>query len=159
MPIKCKQKCDFKWHKSINKLPGYHTCSHFSYISWICLGLVLSPRSGIELGGTKIFIGGPCYDPNDQIVCRFNNTLETTAVYVSPEIAYCVTPPLYVVGLIQVELSLDGGTTFKYTGTFRSSELFLDILFRYRLFSHSLYTILGMQFFSSFINFQINVSV
>ena len=110
----------------------------FSYISWICLGLVLSPRSGIELGGTKIFIGGPCYDPNDQIVCRFNNTLETTAVYVSPEIAYCVTPPLYVVGLIQVELSLDGGTTFKYTGTFRSSELILDILFRYRLFSHSL---------------------
>jgi hypothetical protein len=84
---------------------------------------VLSPRSGIELGGTKMFIGGPCYKPDDQIVCRFNKTIDADAVYVSPELAYCITPPLYVVGLIQVELSLDGGVTFNYTGTFRSSEL------------------------------------
>jgi hypothetical protein len=89
-----------------------------------CVDLELSPRSGIELGGTKVFIGGPCYTPNNGTVCRFNKALETTAVYISPELAYCVTPPLYaVVGLIQVELSLDGGKTFNYTGTFRSSEL------------------------------------
>ncbi|CAB4037531.1 sushi domain-containing 2-like, partial [Paramuricea clavata] len=83
-------------------------------------GLVLSPRSGIELGGTEIFIGGPCYKPDDQIVCRFNKTIEADAVYVSAELAYCITPPLYVVGRISVELSLDGGATFNYTGTFRS---------------------------------------
>ncbi|CAB3982811.1 Hypothetical predicted protein [Paramuricea clavata] len=70
-----------------------------------------------------MFIGGPCYKPNDQIVCRFNKTIEVAAVYVSPELAYCITPPLYVVGLIQVELSLDGGATFNYTGTFRSIPL------------------------------------
>ena len=70
-----------------------------------------------------MFIGGPCYNPNNQIVCRFNKTIEADAVYVSPELAYCITPPLYVVGRIQVELSLDGGASFNYTGTFRSSEL------------------------------------
>ena len=70
-----------------------------------------------------MFIGGPCYDRENRIVCRFNKTLVTTGVYVSPEIAYCVTPPLYIVGLIQVELSLDGGKTYNYTGTFRSSKL------------------------------------
>ena len=87
------------------------------------IGLVLSPRSGIELGGTEIFIAGPCYTPDNQIVCRFNKTIEAVAVYVSPELAYCVTPPLYVVGRIPVELSLDGGATFNFNGTFRSSEL------------------------------------
>ena len=85
-----------------------------------CVGLSLSPRSGIELGGTKVFIGGPCYSPDYETVCRFNNTHEIAAVYVSPEIVYCVTPPLYVVGRIPVELSLDGGTTFNFSSTFRS---------------------------------------
>ena len=75
-----------------------------------------------------MFIGGPCYSPDNGTVCRFNKTLETTAVYINPELAYCVTPPLYVVGLIQVELSLDGGKTYNYTGTFRSSELKLNLI-------------------------------
>ena len=84
---------------------------------------MLSPKSGIVLGGTEIFIGGPCYKPDNQIVCRFNKIIEAAAVYVSPELAYCITPPLYVVGRIPFELSLDGGVTFNFTGTFRSSEL------------------------------------
>ena len=84
---------------------------------------MLSPRSGTELGGTKVFIGGPCYSPDNQAVCRFNKTLETAAVYVSPELSYCVTPPLYIAGRIHVDLSLDGGATYNFTGTFRSSEL------------------------------------
>ena len=102
-----------------------------------CLGLVLSPRSGIELGGTKVFIGGPCYSLNDEIVCRFNKTVESAAVYVSTELAYCVTPPLYFVGRIQVELSLDGGKTFNFTGTFRSSELELHIILHEKCSCHS----------------------
>lgn len=84
---------------------------------------MLSPRSGIELGGTKVFVGGPCYDPDDQIICRFKKTLKTTAAFVSKEQAYCITPPLFAVGRIPVELSLDGGATFNFTGTFRSSKL------------------------------------
>ena len=97
---------------------------------WITLfyfdiALTLSPRSGIELGGTKVFIGGPCYKPENQIVCRFNKTefLDTSGVYVSLELAYCITPPLYFAGRIQVDLSLDGGEIFNFSGTFRSSEL------------------------------------
>ena len=70
-----------------------------------------------------MFIGGPCYDPENQIVCRFNKTTEISGVYVSPELAYCITPPLYFAGRIQVELSMDAGETFNFTGTFRSSEL------------------------------------
>ncbi|XP_028416696.1 uncharacterized protein LOC114540886 [Dendronephthya gigantea] len=82
--------------------------------------LVLSPRSGIELGGTVVYIGGPCYNSTNDIVCRFNKNLESAAELISPEQAYCVTPPLNVTGLMPLELSLDGGTTYNYTGTFRS---------------------------------------
>lgn len=85
----------------------------------------LSPRSGIELGGTKVTIGGPCYDPEDQVVCRFNRSLKVAGVIVSPELGYCITPPLYFVGRIPLEVSLDGGTTFNFTGIFRSSKLIL----------------------------------
>ena len=95
----------------------------------VCTGLVLSPRSGIELGGTKIFIGGPCYVPKNKIVCRFNNTIQTSGVYLNPQLAYCITPPLYFAGLIQVELSLDGGVAFDFTGTFRSSKFKLYFKF------------------------------
>ena len=84
--------------------------------------MTLSPRSGIELGGTKVFIGGPCYDPENQIVCRFKKTLNTSGVHVSPELAYCITPPLYSAGLVQVDVSLDDGKTYNFTGTFRSSK-------------------------------------
>ena len=93
-----------------------------------CVGLSLSPRSGIELGGTKVFIGGPCYSPDNEIVCRFNKTHETTAVFVSTEVVYCITPPLYVAGRISVELSLDGGSTFNFSSTFRSSECELYVI-------------------------------
>ena len=83
--------------------------------------MVFSPRSGSELGGTEVFIGGPCFKPGNIIVCRFNKTLETAGQYVRQELAVCVTPSFYVSGLILVELSLDGGATYNFTGTFRSS--------------------------------------
>ncbi|XP_028415613.1 sushi domain-containing protein 2-like [Dendronephthya gigantea] len=82
--------------------------------------LVLSPRSGIELGGTVVYIGGPCYNSSNDVVCRFNKNIESAAELISPEQAYCVTPPLNVTGLMPLELSLDGGITYNYTGTFRS---------------------------------------
>ncbi|XP_028415602.1 sushi domain-containing protein 2-like isoform X2 [Dendronephthya gigantea] len=85
--------------------------------------LELSPRSGIELGGTVVYIAGPCYDAYNDIVCRFNNDSESAAELIGPEQAYCVTPPLNSTGLIPVELSLDGGVTFNFTGTFRSIPL------------------------------------
>ena len=69
-----------------------------------------------------MFIGGPCYKPTNEIVCRFNKTLDTSGVYVSPELAYCITPPFYAAGRIQVDLSLDDGETYNFTGTFRSGE-------------------------------------
>ena len=87
-----------------------------------CVDLVLSPGSGTELGGTKLFIAGPCFTSENGTVCRFNNDHVTPAVYVSPEVVYCITPPLYRAGLIRVELSLDDGATFNFTGIFRSSE-------------------------------------
>ena len=69
-----------------------------------------------------MFIGGPCYDHSHDIVCRFNRTLKTTGVIVSPVLAYCITPTLYIVGRIPIDVSLDGGITFNFTGIFRSSE-------------------------------------
>ena len=75
-----------------------------------------------------MYIGGPCYNPEDQIVCRFNKTLATNGSFISQEQAYCITPGLYVAGRIPVELSLDGGLTYNFTGTFRSSRLTIDFL-------------------------------
>ena len=83
---------------------------------------MLSPRSGIELGGTKVFINGPCFSPNDAIICRFNRTILTTGCYISKYEAFCVTPALYIVGLLPLEVSLNNGSTFNFTGIFRSSK-------------------------------------
>ena len=95
-----------------------------SFIFYVTLPgkLQLSPRSGIELGGTEVYIGGPCYSPSDTIICRFNRTIQTPGAYVNPEQAVCITPPLYVLGRIPIELSLDNGVTFNFSGIFTSSK-------------------------------------
>ncbi|XP_046863081.1 protein mesh-like isoform X2 [Xenia sp. Carnegie-2017] len=85
--------------------------------------LVISPRSGIELGGTEVYVGGPCYKPGYTIICRFMGKLTSKAKYISPEQTSCITPPLYVSGRILFELSLDGGATYNFNGSFRSIPL------------------------------------
>lgn len=87
--------------------------------------LTLSPRSGIELGGNKVFINGPCYNPEHNIVCRFNRVSETRCVYITSILVYCITPLLRTHGQIVIELSLDGGSTYNYNGVYRSSKFIL----------------------------------
>lgn len=86
---------------------------------------MISPRSGIELGGTEVYVGGPCYKPGYTIICRFMGNLTSKAKYISSEQASCITPPLYVSGRILFELSLDGGVTYNFNGSFRSSKCLL----------------------------------
>ena len=83
---------------------------------------MLSPRSSTELGGTKVFINGPCFNPDDAIICRFNRTIQTTGIYISKYEALCVTPALYIASRLPLELSLNNGRTFNFTGMFRSSK-------------------------------------
>ena len=99
------------------------TTFSFFYSLLLFVGiLTLSPRSGIELGGNKVFISGPCYSSEQDIVCRFNHVTETRCVYISLLLAYCITPILRTHGQIVIELSLDGGLTYNYTGIYRSSK-------------------------------------
>ena len=70
-----------------------------------------------------VYIGGPCYNPTNDIVCRFNKNMESAAELISPEQAYCISPPLNVTGIMPFELSLDGGATYNYSGIFRSSKV------------------------------------
>ena len=83
---------------------------------------MLSPRSGTELGGTKVFINGPCFNPDDAIICRFNRTTLTIGSYISKYEALCVTPALYIASRLPLELSLNNGSTFNFNGMFRSSK-------------------------------------
>lgn len=79
-------------------------------------GVDLYPAIDTMLGGNKIFIQGPCYDIiTSNVVCKFENTLSGGTVESSLR-AFCVSPTLFTAGDVAVHVSLDGGTTFPYTG-------------------------------------------
>ena len=82
--------------------------------------LVLSPRSGIMLGGDNILITGPSYKPSQHIVCDFPGGQPSNGSYMNDTRAYCTVPMLMVTGRLSIELSINGGKYFEFQGTFTS---------------------------------------
>ena len=78
---------------------------------------MVSPRSGIMLGGDNIFISGPCYKPSDRIICEFPGEKVSNGSYISNIRASCTVPMLYVTGRLSVKMSVNGGKSFNYQGT------------------------------------------
>ncbi|XP_070554202.1 uncharacterized protein [Ptychodera flava] len=77
--------------------------------------LIVYPFTGSMLGGEKIFVGGPCFSPSDDIIAKFGDQ-ESTCTYESDLQATCITPPFYEVGRVPIEISLDGGATYRFQG-------------------------------------------
>ncbi|XP_078360277.1 sushi domain-containing protein 2-like isoform X2 [Oculina patagonica] len=78
--------------------------------------LVVSPRSGIMLGGDNIFIAGPCYTPSDLIICEFSGGKVSNGSYISNIRASCTVPMLFVTGRLSIKMSVNGGKSFDFQG-------------------------------------------
>ncbi|XP_047508314.1 protein mesh isoform X3 [Pieris napi] len=80
------------------------------------LPLMFAPESGNMLGGTIVNITGPCFNPNDQITCRFDTESVRGAV-VDVNRAICVQPMFYHNGYARFEISINN-EPFKWKGKF-----------------------------------------
>ena len=85
--------------------------------------LVVSPRTGIMLGGDNLFISGPCYKPWDVIVCEFAGGKRSNGSYISNIRASCTVPMLYVTGRLPLKMSVNGGTSFDFQGLFTIGKI------------------------------------
>ncbi|XP_077869987.1 sushi domain-containing protein 2-like [Saccoglossus kowalevskii] len=85
--------------------------------------LAVYPLSGSMLGGEHINIAGVCFNDSTtlpQIKCKFGNT-ETIGNIESihdPVKVSCITPIFYEIGRLHIQVSIDDGTTYPYSGIF-----------------------------------------
>lgn len=80
------------------------------------LPLVFAPESGNMLGGTIVNITGPCFEPNEKIVCRFD-TEDVVGVFVDRNRAICVQPFVMAEGYIRFEVAV-GDNKFNWKGKY-----------------------------------------
>ena len=92
---------------------------NFPYFSG---SLVVSPRSGIMLGGDNIFIAGPCYTPSDSIICEFPGGKISNGSYISNIRASCTVPMLNITGKLSIKMSVNGGKSFDFQGSFTTGK-------------------------------------
>lgn len=92
--------------------------SHFQYTlaDAAYLPLVFAPESGNMLGGTVINITGPCFDPNERILCAFD-TESVVGYVVDRNRAICVQPFLMAQGYIRFQISI-GTERYKWRGLY-----------------------------------------
>ena len=81
--------------------------------------LALSPSHGNILGGETISVAGPCFDPNTQIQCEFDD-VRRSAIYISQQEVLCIVPQLRRSGRMNFRLLVDGAVVGQ--GQFTSSE-------------------------------------
>ncbi|XP_013384884.2 uncharacterized protein LOC106154891 [Lingula anatina] len=80
--------------------------------------LMISPVRGNILGGEEILLSGPCIDCEvHDIICKFGD-VTVEGKYHNDRTAKCITPPLFVMGRADVQLSINGGTNFTHKGFF-----------------------------------------
>ncbi|CAH1121477.1 unnamed protein product [Ceutorhynchus assimilis] len=81
------------------------------------LPLMFAPESGNMLGGTVVNITGPCFNPTDQILCKFDVANVVYGTVVSRNRAICVQPLLMVEGYVRFEIAIGPGT-YKWKGRY-----------------------------------------
>ena len=87
---------------------------------------MVSPRTGIMLGGDNLFIAGPCYQPSDVIVCEFAGGERSNGSYISNIRASCTVPMLYVTGRLSFKMSVNGGTSFDFQGVVTIGKIIVN---------------------------------
>ena len=84
---------------------------------------MVSPRSVSMLGGDNLMISGPCYKPTDRIVCKFPDGTANNGSYISNIRASCTVPMLFVTGKLEIQMSLNGGRSFDFKGSFTTGDI------------------------------------
>ena len=77
---------------------------------------------GPMLGGTKLYVAGPCFKQSDAIVAKFADGTIISGSFGSELEATVTVPVLDKTGSLPIQLSTDGGNTFKYGGDFMSGK-------------------------------------
>jgi extracellular domains-containing protein CG31004 len=75
------------------------------------LPLTFFPRYGHMLGGVMVNVTGPCFFPDDIIICNFENR-ETKGIYRDANHASCISPPVFYHGYIDLSITVRGKTIF-----------------------------------------------
>ena len=94
----------------------------------IIVGFIVTyPTTGSLLGGDLIYISGPCFDPNTQIIkCLFDD-VEVAGNHVSNDQVTCVTPTVFWTGRVTLLVSVNGGESgggsYDFQGIFTFGEL------------------------------------
>ena len=79
--------------------------------------LTLAPRLGNMLGGTAVFVSGPCLEETDEITCVFGDR-SVTGIYINQMLSLCVSPTISVTGRVRFQLIVwaNGTSTDRYRG-------------------------------------------
>ncbi|XP_071842234.1 sushi domain-containing protein 2-like isoform X2 [Apostichopus japonicus] len=103
----------------------YHISSRTGVDDGGCTGagnVKTYPRYDSMLGRSWLYIGGPCFQGDDDIWLRYGTEEDQIALtncsFLSAQRAYCVTPTFFQVGRVPIFLTRNWGQTYPYTGTF-----------------------------------------
>lgn len=87
------------------------------------MDLFFAPESGNMLGGTMVNITGPCFEPHDKVICKFDTEDEVYGTVVNRNRAICIQPRLLVEGYIRLEIAIGPGK-YKWKGKYFVGKLF-----------------------------------
>ncbi|CAH2296000.1 sushi domain-containing 2 [Pelobates cultripes] len=80
----------------------------------------ISPESGLVMGGRDFVILNVTFNNTANVTCRFNSDITREGYIEESGHAHCVSPLLYETGRIPFEMSVDGGRSYPYSGTWLS---------------------------------------
>ncbi|XP_031573725.1 protein mesh-like [Actinia tenebrosa] len=80
--------------------------------------LSISPSFGSMLGGDNILVAGPCFQPYDRIICKFDGEKETKGTYINAIRAFCAVPMANKTGRVPLRVSRNNGGSFDFHGLF-----------------------------------------
>lgn len=81
--------------------------------------LVVNGGTGAMFGGMLVNVSGPCFQGDENITCKFGDTVSLGHYWGNMMQAMCIQPVLYVVGAIKLYVSTDGGETYDFSATYR----------------------------------------
>ncbi|CAF4753313.1 unnamed protein product, partial [Rotaria sp. Silwood2] len=76
------------------------------------------PIRGSQLGGTSINIQGPCFSMNNFVKCQFGSYGTVDGLILNPFLARCIAPMSEFVGVVDLSISLDNGTFYRFLGQY-----------------------------------------
>ncbi|XP_007439094.1 sushi domain-containing protein 2 isoform X1 [Python bivittatus] len=82
--------------------------------------VIISPSSGTLLGGKDFTLLNVTFKTHVPVTCRFARATETQGYIGDDGQLHCISPLLYEIGVLSLEISLDGGQTFPWSGSWIS---------------------------------------